>query len=127
MFWHRSWQAQVGPRLLKRRRSRRVQLVSDLVGLDPQIDVRDGDYGPIADALAAHVTPPNGVGFSLIGPFKDKSTFNALCGPGDFRLTRPGRNYQDTDYIRSWLAIQGLDWIRRAVLGQLTSPADWIE
>jgi nicotinamide-nucleotide amidase len=96
-------------------------------GLDPQIDVRDGDYGPVADALAAYVTPPNGVGFSLIGPFKDNSTFNALCGPGDFRLTRPGRNYQDTDYIRSWLAIQGLDWIRRAVLGRLTSPADWIE
>ena len=43
------------------------------------------------------------------------------------RLTKAGRNYQDSDYIRSWLAIQGLDWIRRAVLGQLTALADWKE
>ena len=77
--------------------------------------------------LAEYVAPPNGVGFALIGPFNDNSTFIALCGPRDMRLTKAGRNYQDSDYIRSWLAIQGLDWIRRTVLGQLTSPADWKE
>jgi hypothetical protein len=77
--------------------------------------------------LAEYVTPPNGVGFALIGPCNDNSTFIALCGPPDMRLVKAGRTYQDADYVRSWLAIQGLDWIRRAVLGQLTSPADWKE
>jgi hypothetical protein len=78
-------------------------------------------------ALAEYVAPPDGVGFALIGPFKDNSTWIALCGPREMRLTKAGRNYQNFDYIRSWLAIQGLDWIRRALLGQLTSPADWKE
>ena len=77
--------------------------------------------------LAKYVAPPNGIGIALIGPFKDSSTYIALCGPGDMRLTKAGRNYQDAEYIRSWLAIQGLDWIRRTVLEQLTSPADWKE
>jgi hypothetical protein len=81
----------------------------------------------LAMSLADYVAPPGGIGFALIGPFNDHSTFLSLCGPGDMRLTKAGRNYQDSDYIRSWLAIQGLDWIRRAVLGQLTSPADWKE
>ena len=75
----------------------------------------------------SYLSYPLAVGFALIGPFNDTSTFISLCGPGDMRLTKAGRNYQDSDYIRSWLAIQGLDWIRRAVLGQLTSPADWKE
>jgi hypothetical protein len=43
------------------------------------------------------------------------------------RLTKAGRNYQDSDCIRSPLAIQGLDWISRAVLVQFTSLADWKE
>jgi nicotinamide-nucleotide amidase len=94
-------------------------------GLASQVDARDGDYSKLAMGLAQFAAPPDGVGFALIGPFNDNSTFMALCGPGDMRLARAGRNYQDSDYIRSWLAIQGLDWIRRAVLGQLTSPADW--
>jgi len=96
-------------------------------GLNIRADARDMDYSEIAMALATHVTPPDGIGIALIGPFKDNSTCIALCGPGDMRLTKAGRNYQNADYIRSWLATQGLDWIRRAVLGQLTSPADWKE
>jgi len=96
-------------------------------GLASQADARDGNYSNLAMKLAEYVAPPNGIGFALIGPFVDNSTFIALCGPGAMRLTKGGRNYQDSDYIRSWLAIQGLDWIRRAVLGQLTSPADWKE
>ena len=96
-------------------------------GLALQTDARDGDYRTLALSLADYVAPPDGIGFALIGPFNDNSTFISLCGPGDMRLTKGGRNYQDSDYIRSWLAIQGLDWIRRAVLGQLTSPADWKE
>jgi nicotinamide-nucleotide amidase len=96
-------------------------------GLACQAEARDGDYSKPAVALAEYVAPPDGVGFALIGPFKDNSTWIALCGPREMRLTKAGRNYQNFDYIRSWLAIQGLDWIRRALLGQLTSPADWKE
>ena len=96
-------------------------------GLARRAEARNGNYSKLAMALAEYVTPPDGIGFALIGPFKDNSTWIALCGPRDMRLTRAGRNYQNFDYIRSWLAIQGLDWIRRAVLGQLTSPADWKE
>ncbi len=96
-------------------------------GLTIRADARDVDYSEFAMALAKYVAPPDGIGFALIGPFKDNSTCIALCGPGDMRLTKAGRNYQNADYIRSWLATQGLDWIRRAVLGQLTSPADWKE
>jgi nicotinamide-nucleotide amidase len=96
-------------------------------GLATQADARDEDFRSLAMDLAEYVAPPNGVGFALTGPFNDNSTFIALHGPRDMRLTKAGRNYQDSDYIRSWLAIQGLDWIRRTVLGQLTSPADWKE
>ena len=96
-------------------------------GLMSQADARGEDCRTLAMDLADYVAPTDGIGFSLIGPFNDNSTFISLCGPGDMRLTKAGRNYQDSDYIRSWLAIQGLDWIRRAVLGQLKSPADWKE
>lgn len=96
-------------------------------GLASQADARARDYHALARNLAEYVAPPSGIGIALIGPFDDSSTFIALYGPGDMRLTKAGRNYQDADYIRSWLAIQGLDWIRRAVLGQLESPADWKE
>jgi nicotinamide-nucleotide amidase len=96
-------------------------------GLAFQADARDGDYSALAMGLAEYVAPPDGIGIALTGPFNDSSTFIALCGPRNMRLVKAGRTYQDADYVRSWLAIQGLDWIRRAVLGQLTSPADWKE
>jgi hypothetical protein len=96
-------------------------------GLALQTDARAGDHRTLAMSLADYVASPDGIGFALIGPFDDNSTFFSLCGPGDMRLTKVGRNYQDSDYIRRWLAIQGLDWIRRVVLGQLSSPADWKE
>ena len=96
-------------------------------GLASRADARNGDYRALSMDLAQYIAPPNGVGAALIGPFDDNSTYIALFGPGDMRLTKAGRTYQDADYIRSWLAIQGLDWIRRTVLGQLTSPADWNE
>ena len=96
-------------------------------GLPSQAGVQGSDHRALGMSLASYVAPPDGIGFALIGPFDDHSTFISLCGPRDMRLAKAGRNYQDSDYIRSWLAIQGLDWIRRAVLGQLTSPADWKE
>jgi len=88
---------------------------------------RNGDYQALSMDLAQYIAPPGGIGMALVGPFKDSSTHIALWGPGDLRLAQAGRTYQDADYIRRWLAIQGLDWIRRTVLGQLTTPADWKE
>ena len=96
-------------------------------GLASPADARKADLRALALGLADYVTPPDGVGVAMIGPFNDNLTFIALCGPRDMRLAEAGRNYQDSDYILSWLAIQGLDWLRRVVLGQLTSPADWNE
>ena len=85
----------------------------------------DGDYAALAAALAQRVAPAHGVGLAMVGPFGERSTYIALHGPGDFRQSELGRNFQDTDYIRRWLIIQGLDKVRRAVLGDLTSPVDW--
>jgi nicotinamide-nucleotide amidase len=96
-------------------------------GLASQANAVNGDYQALSLDLAQYIAPPGGIGIALIGPFKDSLTHIALWGPGDLRLTKAGRTYQDADYIRRWLAIQGLDWIRRTVLGQLTSPADWKE
>ena len=96
-------------------------------GLASRANAQAEDYGALAMGLAESVAPPDGAGFALIGPFNQHATCIALRGPRQMRLVKAGRNYQDSDYIRSWLAIQGLDWIRRALLGQLTSPADWKE
>jgi len=96
-------------------------------GLAAQGDAQQGDHGALALGLAQFAATPDGLGFALIGPFNDNSTYIALCGPHVMQLVKKGRNFQDSDYIRSWLAIQGLDWIRRALLGRLTSAADWKE
>ncbi len=83
----------------------------------------------LAAALAQAVAPARGIGLALAGPFPDTEkgdlTFMAVHGPGDVKFSLRGRNFQDTDYIRRWMVIQGLDWVRRAVLGQLSSPVDW--
>jgi len=78
-------------------------------------------------ALAAQaVTPPGGVGVALLGPLEtDDATVIIVNGPNQTQLTQPGRKFQDSDYVRRWFATQGLDWVRRAALGQFTSPADW--
>ncbi len=78
-----------------------------------------------AVSLAESVTPPDGIGLAMIGPFEESSTFIALNGPGEVCLFERSRNYQDTDYIRRWLVVQALDWIRRTLLGQMKSPVDW--
>ena len=77
-----------------------------------------------ASSLTRQVTPAGGLGLAVAGPFEENATYILLQGPGDsFRFER-SRNYQDTDYIRRWLAIQGLDCIRRTLLGKLESPVD---
>ena len=75
--------------------------------------------------LAAAVAPAHGIGLALLGPFADKSTQIVLHGPADLRRTEAGRLFENSEYVRRWFTIQGLDWIRRSALGQFTSPADF--
>lgn len=86
------------------------------------------DGSELAAQLAAAIAPAGGVGLALLGPISGEDgtawTFIALHGPADFRLVKDSRPYQDNDYVRHWLAIQALDWLRRAILGDLHSPAD---
>ncbi len=97
-------------------------------GLSGPPTLSGGDGGQIATSLARAVAPPDGIGLSLIGPIPEgdsQLTFIALHGPGDLRLLKSGRTYQNRAYVRRWLVTQGLDWLRRAILGQLESPVDW--
>lgn len=95
------------------------------VGLNPPSAAEDS--ANVAAALAQAVAPAGGLGLALVGPFANHTTYIALHGPADLRLVEPGRTHRrtETDYTRRWLVIQGLDWVRRAVLGQLKSPVDW--
>ena len=79
----------------------------------------------LAVSLAEDVTPNDGIGLAMIGPYEDSSTFVALNGPGEACLFERGRNFQDTDHMRRWLVVQSLDWVRRTLLGQMKSPVDW--
>lgn len=92
-----------------------------------------------AAALAQAVAPAGGVGLVLLGPLsdgvEDRLTYIAVSGPtpptppvnggGKGGVAIRGRNFQDTDHVRRWMVTQGLDWVRRVVVGQLTSPVDW--
>ena len=100
-----------------------------VLGLDGKLDIHHAEGASLAARLAEAIAPSNGIGLALLGPLSeaeaDNLTFIALHGPGELRLIQPGRNYQESDHIRRWLVIQGLDWIRRATLGELSSPVDW--
>ena len=95
------------------------------LGLDQVPESGEDGGARLAASFAERITPGGGVGLALLGPFEDHLTFIAVHGPGDLRLSEQSRHYRRNDYVRSWLVIQGLDWVRRAVLGQLRSPADW--
>ncbi len=88
-------------------------------------DSNRGDPSGLAASLARQVTPEGGLGIAMLGPFEDDATFIALSSSGDVQLLNGSRRYQDTDSARRWIATQGLDWIRRVLLGRLESPADW--
>ena len=98
------------------------------IGLMGIPDFQEVDGAASAARLAQTVAPPAGVGLALIGPIVNSETqltFIGLHGPGEMRLIEAGRNYENTGYVRRWLVIQALDWLRRTMLGQLESPVDW--
>jgi nicotinamide-nucleotide amidase len=101
-----------------------ADLAEALEACDLDFHSREADIRVQATALTARVAPDGGLGLALLGPFEENSTYILLQGPGDARLFERSRNYQDTDYIRRWLAIQGMDCIRRTILGVLKSPVD---
>ena len=84
-----------------------------------------GDGERSAEEMAQKAAEGTGFGLAMVGPFADDTTYMAVHGPGDARLIEKSRNFQDSDHIRRWLTTQGLDWVRRVLLGQLTSPADF--
>lgn len=95
----------------------RPQEALDRLGLDST------DDDPAA-SLARGVAPDGGLGIAMLGPFEQNATRIALCRSADVQVLKGSRRYQDTDSARRWIATQGLDWIRRVLLGQLRSPVD---
>ena len=103
-------------------------------GLEAKADLSpDTDGFTLATALARAVTPADGVGLAMLGPLNDgvndNVTFIAVSGETLAQeVSQKGRSRRlrdaEADYARHWLVIQGLDWVRRAVLGRLTSPVD---
>ena len=89
------------------------------------LDSRDDDPAGLAASLARGVAPDGGLGIAMLGPFEQNATRIALCKSADVQVLKGSRRYQDTDSARRWIATQGLDWIRRVLLGQLRSPVDW--
>ena len=78
-----------------------------------------------ASTLAKAAAPKGGMGLAMLGPYGDQTTFMAVYGPGPNEPTCvESRRFQDSDHIRRWLVIQGLDLVRRSILGDLASPAD---
>ena len=75
--------------------------------------------------IARGVAPEGGIGLAMVGTLEDSATYVAVYGPGGLLHTERGRTFQDSDYVRRWVVTQGLDWVRRAALRQLDSPADW--
>lgn len=79
----------------------------------------------LVEKFARKVAPGGGIGLALIGPFADNSVLIGVAGPADFVQVWPTHHYQANAYRRRWLIIQGLDWMRRVLLGELSSPVDW--
>ena len=92
--------------------------------------LREGDDSPTdprarASTLAKAAAPKGGMGLAMLGPYADQTTFMAVYGPGSTAPTCvESRRFQDSDHIRRWLVIQAMDLVRRAILGDLASPAD---
>ena len=98
----------------------------DVVVAQGETDIGEQeDPRALTEAMAQATAPEGGVGLALVGPYKGGATFMAVYGSDPrARTCIESRRFQDSDHIRRWLVIQGLDLVRRAVLGKLASPAD---
>jgi len=90
-----------------------------------QGDLPEVDSSVLGAEFAEAVAPENGIGLALLGPFEDNTTVIAIHGPGANRLVKSGQNRLRGSYMRRWMVAQAQDWVRRVLLGQLSSPADW--
>ena len=86
---------------------------------------RSADERTMAGVLAERVAPEGGVGLAMIGPYNGNATAIAVRGPGELSMNEQGRRFDDSDLVRRWTVIQGLDRVRRVLLGELHSPVDW--
>jgi hypothetical protein len=99
--------------------------VGDVVASHSQDGVVSSDNSrALAESIAKNAAPNGGVGLAMIGPFEDNTTFMAVHSP-DIQTCIESRRFQKSDHISRWLVIQGLDIVRRSILGELESPADW--
>ena len=87
--------------------------------------LRSADERTMAGVLAERVAPEGGVGLAMIGPYNGNATAIAVRGPGELSMNEQGRRFDDSDLVRRWTVIQGLDRVRRVLLGEMHSPVDW--
>ena len=118
-------EAGFGDRIITNLYAKNLKEALEVTGIEKSSSLQEADNDALAILLAERVAPKNGIGLAMLGPLEDRSTYIALCGLDDLRLNKKGLNYRDTSFFRNWLVIQGMDWIRRAVLGEMTSPVDW--
>ena len=84
------------------------------------------DGAELALALAGRVAPQKGVGLAIIDPISEGTVVVGVRGPGEQKIARSMKgSRREAEYRRRWMIIQGLDWIRRALLAELESPIDW--
>ena len=87
----------------------------------------EADGMQAASRKAKNTAPEDGVGLVLCSDPEGETVFIAVHGPGSTHAAVPSRaRRRETGYIRKWRVIQGLDLVRRAILGQLRSPVDWL-
>jgi len=108
------------------RRDLHAPTIPEISGLEIPSASVSTDGAELALALAARVTPKKGIGLAIIGPISDGTVVVGVHGPGELQFSRSMRgSRREPEYRRRWMIIQGLDWIRRAVLAELESPIDW--
>ncbi len=113
-------EAGFGDRIETDRHSKRID--DELESLGPELQAPDADPLEVVGVLAEQVRPEGGVGLAAVGPLGDGMTYVAIRGPGNLEVTELGRRYQQSEYVNRWMVVQGLDWLRRALLGELNSP-----
>ena len=118
-------EAGFGDRITSNLYAKNLKEAVEATGLEMPSSFKEQDYDALAGSIAERMAPDNGFGLAILGPLDDRTTYIALCGPDDLRLMKKGLNYREGSFFRHWLVIQGMDWIRRALLGEMVSPVDW--